>query len=167
MSAQRWAALATVSLWCVAPAQVTRPLVDDGYRYSYYKESSLSSAAEVVTIQSKASTSRRILFDGAYVFCSASCTFTVEKGGASATTTAGSVIPINTSVVTSAVAFHTSNVGEGTALAKYPLAAGEGLPVDLKGVVLPSGAGAARNLTIRTSSMSGTVRVVVVWEEVQ
>lgn len=146
-------------LVCAAlSAQTTLP------SYVAFREASLTAAGEVVSIQQPVSPTKTVNFEGASVYCSAACDVTIERDGTAATTTALTVAPVATDTIAgSALAFHTSNVGSGTVLAKHAVAAGEIMSFELKGMRLPRIAG--KNVTIRVSSITGTARVLVKWTE--
>jgi hypothetical protein len=132
--------------------------------YIALREATLSASGEVLTVQQPASPSNTLVFDAGYVYCSAECTFTIERDGTAATTT--SLTPTATSGNTdapTALAFHTSNAGAGTVIGKHTVAAGGTMPFELKGVRLPRIAG--RNVTIRVQSLTGTVRLFLKWVE--
>lgn len=137
--------------------------------YEALKQTALVAAAEIVTVQQPAAASRTIYPKEAYVYCSVACTFTVERDGTAATGTALTVISLHASNPTTAVtAWHTSNVGAGTTVSPtYALGGGaeNWLLIDLTKFVLV-GDGTAKNLTVRTSSITGTARISIVWEEI-
>jgi hypothetical protein len=110
-----------------------------------------------------------VYFKEAYVYCSVACTFTVERDGVAAAGTALTVILKHASNPATAVtAWHTSNVGAGTTVSPtYALGGGieNWLVIDLTEFVLV-GDGTGKNLTIRTSSITGTARISIKWEEI-
>ncbi|MFB3828949.1 MAG: hypothetical protein ACE15B_19440 [Bryobacteraceae bacterium] len=135
--------------------------------YTAQREATLAGTAEVVTIQQPATTTGNHFFlDEAAVYCSVDCTFTVERSGTAATTTAFTPAPANPGIVAAkATAFHTSNVGASTVIGKYYVAAGGEKVVNLRAIRLRNGT--RDNLTVRTSSITGTVRILVRWAEAQ
>ena len=135
--------------------------------YTASKETTLSGAAETVTIQQPATNSRQnFFFDGAAVYCSVDCTVIIERSGTAVMTTAFTPAPLNPGTVAAkAQALHTSNVGAGTAVGKYWIAAGSEKVIQLRGLRLR--ANTRDNLTIKTNSITGTVRILVKWAEVQ
>jgi hypothetical protein len=129
-------------------------------------ETSLSGAAEVVTVHRPATGSTRVPgFISAAVYCSVACTFTVERdGSAPTTTTAGTPVKTNsTDGAPTATAWkQTNNVGTANrVLAKNYVIAGTTMVVGLETNSLRPG----ENLTIRTSAMTGTAKVTLNWRE--
>lgn len=135
-------------------------------QYVAYKEAALSAAASVVTVQQPAATAPRVLrFANATLYCSAACDITLERSGTAATATALTPTPLKPSIpAAKALAFHTSDVGVGTVLNKFSLAAGATLTVDLSAVSF-IGTGTTKNLTLRTSSITGTARIAIQFSE--
>ena len=141
------------------------------WEYTASKTITLAGATGALTIQQPASGARRVRLISAYVECSVDCTVTVERDGAAATGTAltpAKVSPTNpagTVPAAKAEVYHTSDVGAGTdlttAITLTPL---EGLTLDLRGIYL-IGDGAAKNVTIRSSSITGDFSASVRWEE--
>lgn len=133
--------------------------------YIYYKTTSLSGAAEKVTIQQPSSAARNVRFKSASVYCSVACTVTMSRDGTAATTTAGTVVALSADYRTAkATVFHTSNVGAGTTLFSQVIAAGSTFVFDLNGIELDQ-SNTARNFTIATDSITGTATIAVKWEE--
>lgn len=131
--------------------------------YTYQKSTSLSGAAETVTIHLPSSAgSRTVKFVGASVYCSVACTATLARDGTAPTTTAGTVVKLNsTDSTASAVPYHTSNVGAGTTIKTYTIPAASEIPIefDLKGLKL------GENVTLSTNSITGDVRIFFQWQE--
>lgn len=129
------------------------------------KSTSLSAAAEAVTVQQPATGSKSVSFIGGYAYCSAACTITLSVGGTAATTTALTPTSLTQPIATPVTAaFHTSNVGAGTTVAVYDIAAGGSLSLDLTKVNM-TGNNTARNLTLKTDSITGTARLSIEWSE--
>lgn len=137
---------------------------DTKARYIAEKETSLSSAAEAVTVQQPTSGAKIVVFEGAWVYCSVACTFTLSQNGTAATTTTLATRRVNKSPASTAVAFSSSNVGAGTTLATYSVAAGATYPILLDTVWLDNN-NVANNLTIATSSITGTARITIQYTE--
>lgn len=132
--------------------------------YLAYREASLSGAAEAVTVQQPASGAKNVYLDGAMVYCSADCDVTLERNGTAATTTSFTPVGVNPGItVAKARAFHTSNAGVGTVLAKYKIQGGTSQSMALRGVRLRWNA--ADNLTVRVGTMTGDVKILVRWGE--
>ncbi len=137
--------------------------------YTASKVTSASSSTEVLTVQGISAVNVRLpkvinfkAFDAA---CSVACTITLERDGTAATTTALTPAPLNPeSGPSTAVAFSASNVGSGTVLAQYTIPAGGQIAVNLAGKQLYSG---VENLTLRSSSITGTVTLNIQWTEQQ
>jgi hypothetical protein len=134
-------------------------------KYVAYKETSLSSSAEVITIQQPSSGGRNIFLADAFIYCSVVCNPQIEMNGTGATTTPLTVaLGSNTLQSATATAFSASNVGSGTVLAKFALTAGQNQPIDLTGLQL-HGNSIANNISIRTDAITGTVRIQFRWVE--
>lgn len=134
-------------------------------KYEIYKETSLSSAAEVITLQQPSTGAKNVYPTDGSVYCSVDCIITFEKNGTAATTTALAVNSLQDNAPTpSATAFSASNVGTGTVINKLNITAGNTQPLDFVGMGL-SDNNTAKNYTMRTNSISGTVRVVWRWIE--
>lgn len=132
--------------------------------YSANKTTSLSGAAEVVTVQQPAS-GKLIEFVGVSVDCTVACAFTIERNGTAATTTSLTVVNVNPSETSpTAVAFSGSNSTGGTVIGRYSLAAGGAAVIDLRAVKIQA-THVNKNLTIRTNSITGTVDINIVFTE--
>lgn len=137
-----------VSSFCSAQVYVAR------------KQTVLTAAAEVVTIQQPTSASRQVTFIGAYFDCSVACSFTLEVNGTPATTTTLAVNNVNpVETVAKSTAFSASNVGTGTVLFSYNCANACSQSIDLTGIVFAQGSSNITNLTLRSSSITGTVDI--------
>lgn len=139
-------------------------LASCGFAQNYVvtKQTSLSGAAEVITVQQPATGSRQVSFKSAFVDCSVACTVTLERNGTAATATTLAVRNVNPGeLAASAVAFSSSNVGTGTVLGTASLVAGGAVIFDLTGINFAQGSVANNNLTIRTSSITGTVDISI------
>jgi hypothetical protein len=133
--------------------------------YMYSKSTTLAGAVETITVQQPSSSAKRVDIYSATVYCSVTCTITLKRDGTAATTTAGTVTALSADYPTArANVFHTSNVGSGTTLTSYVLAAGQILTIDLEGISLTQ-ASTARNFSIATSSITGNVTLAVSWRE--
>lgn len=131
--------------------------------FVFYQESVLAAAAEVVTIRKPAGTSKTVRMKSAYIACSVACTFTIEVQG---TWSAGTTItPTKTSSIypasTMAVTYATT-IASTTQIFKYSLTAGQDKTLDLSDMYLVATADA---ITIRTSSMTGTVQIGGLYQE--
>ena len=134
--------------------------------YTYEKETSLSGAAETVTVQLPTGSNKTVQLIGAEVYCSVACTPELLRDGTAATTTAGTVVPLNVHTTTPAAAatvFHTSNVGSGggTHIRYYTVPAGTTVSIDLSDKGLTPG----KNITLKTNSITGTARIYFQWRE--
>lgn len=137
--------------------------------YAVTKTTTLAGAAEVITVQQPATGARQVTFRSFYIDCSVACTISLERNGSAATSTTLAVNNINPGEgAATTTAWSSSNVGTGTVLAKYNINAGGSMTVDLTGIYFNQGnpLGTATNLTIRTSSITGTVDIIVrYWEK--
>lgn len=136
--------------------------------YSYIATTgdvSLSSSTTAATIQQPLVSPLAVGFPpvpgvGASVTCSFACTFSIIVGATPATTTAGTVRPVNPAPDTPApnVQFFTaSNYSGGTTLATYTLNTGQTFPVDMS--AMHPGPQPQGNITIAIASGTGTVNI--------
>lgn len=133
--------------------------------YSITKKTSLSAAAEVITIQQPSSGARSVRFEAATLYCSVACEVTLERDGSAASSTALTVNKLAGSAVPNPTvqAFSSSNVGSGTVLARYNVPAGSTLVVDLGSFGWVEGSN--RNITFRTDAITGVFVINVFWTE--
>jgi hypothetical protein len=130
--------------------------------YSYEISAALAPGAQVVTVQIPTGTVvRNAKMDSAAVYCSVQCEITVERNGALATATAGTVRTITGNVTPIARVYRASNVGVGTVLSRLIVPAGATIIVDMADI----GIFAGQNATVRTASITGTTILVVKWRE--
>lgn len=140
-------------------------LAQDGkLHYVAHKETSLSSAVEKVTIQQPSTGAKTVTFTGAALYSSVAATFTLSQAGTPATNTALTPTPLNQAPAATAKAFYSSDVGSGTTVVPYHVAAGQTLPIDLSSFYF-AGNGITQNLTIASSSVTGTVSIDITWDE--
>lgn len=133
--------------------------------YVIVRASSPSSAAEVVTVQQPATSAYKLNFVGAYFYCSVACEVTLERNGTAATATSSTPTPINSSYqAAKASGFYGSDVGTGTVIGKYTLAAGGSQVLDLAAIHITA-QGTTNNLTLRTSSITGDVKIMIQFRE--
>lgn len=139
------------------------------------KTTSLSGAAEVITVQHAApaagpppTSAKTVQFISAYLYCSVACTVTLERNGTAATTTTlaiAAVNPKNLNVqTTTSTAYSSSNVGTGTVVSTYQIVAGGCISLDMTLSQLMSNV--ADNLTFRTNSITGTFQMQLMWYEI-
>lgn len=134
------------------------PKFQDAYGYNVVKKTTLAAAAEVVTIQQPATGAFNVHFHSVGVDAvDVDVEFTIERDGTAATATtlavAGQII--NTPAA-KCKAWSGSDAGVGTVLERHTVPTGAYREFDLSGYWL-LGEGTAKNLTIRTTSMTGTV----------
>lgn len=131
--------------------------------FSYEKATTLSGTAEVVTIHLAAGSQRTVTFIAASVYCSVACTATIERNGVAPTATVGAPSGdwAGGSIVASAVPYYSSNVGSPTVGKTYSIDAGQERAINMTNVGLRAG----QNITIRTSSITGNVRIFLEWRE--
>lgn len=119
-----------------------------------YQANATTSGAAKITVQATA-TSGAVSFEEADIYSSAGCTVTVYINGTAATTTALAVVgPIGVASAVPPAAFSASNVGTGTTLKTFVIAAGGTLVLDLHPFYLAAGAGTGANFTIGVSATS-------------
>jgi hypothetical protein len=130
------------------------------------QSATLVSAAQVVTVQQPASASMQVVFQGAYIYCSVACSWTLERNGTAATSTTQTPTQVNptTNIAATATGWVSSNVGVGTVIGNYSLGAGQSLSINLAGVFM-TGNGTGSNLTLRSSSVTGTTNCIIQWTE--
>jgi hypothetical protein len=136
--------------------------------YSAFYAATPTGGETVLSIQQPATNPRDIRFLSATVFCSVSCTASLEMNGSaasSATTTAtklDSRAPAAASVV-----YATSNSTGGTVINQYEIAAGSQVAVEGIGLVLGANVAAKQNITIRVSAILGDAKIWIAWSEPQ
>lgn len=129
--------------------------------YTYERASSPSASAEVVTLHFPTGSSKTMYLIGATIYSSVATTYTVERDGTAPTTTPVIPAELNSGTAGLIVAYHTSNVGSGTTVKTYNIAASEEQRIELGYKTLKAG----KNITIRTASMTGNVRIFLQWRE--
>lgn len=132
--------------------------------YIAYRATS-SATSEKVTVQQPTSATKRVSFIAASVYCSVECTVALERGGTAASTTSLTANKVNSdSPSATAAAFHTSNVGSGTTLTTYTVAAGGTLTLDITRMRLDLTS--QNNFTVVvTSGSTGSYKTTVLWQE--
>lgn len=135
-------------------------------RYTVMKTTSLSGAAEKVTVQQPSTGAKRVRFLTAVVYCSVACTVTMSRDGTAATGTALTPVALSSAYpAATATGWHTSNAGSGTALSPaFPLVAGATQVFDISGIEL-SGSSTAKNFSVATNSITGTAMIQIFWRE--
>lgn len=135
--------------------------------FAVNKTTTLAGAAEVITVQLTATKQGLVKFYGVYVDSTVATSFTIEIDGTAATSTALTPVGINPSngYTPAITAWSASNVGTGSVVARFSIAANSGLFFDLSNVVL-SGNNINTNLTVRSSSITGTVDINIFGAEV-
>lgn len=138
-------------------------------KYSVYKESTKSAATEVITLQLPSRAGKRAELGQLVVYCTADTTITIEINGSTATTPDSVAITpqvINLPSFTPvAQAYSSSNSTGGTILDKYTLFGDSVLSLNLADVVLPVNQSLPKNITIRATAFTGTIRVRLNWSE--
>lgn len=134
-------------------------------RYLAKKLTTLSGAAEKVTVQQPAASPVQVNFETADVYCSVACTITFYQNGTAATTTTLTPIGFGFSPPPKAVAFSGSDVGTGNTLKAFTVPAGATWTFDLSMFFLAKGGGGANNFSIGTSSITGDVRIQIQYTE--
>ncbi len=128
----------------------------------------LTSTAAIVSVQQPTSSAAGVVrITDVYVYCSAACTFTLERTGTAATATTATVVPINVGQAAARVtAWTASNAGAGTVLGTYALAAGgsKSFPLNLA-LVGTATVAQPKNFTVRTAAVTGTVHIIIAVRE--
>lgn len=126
----------------------------------------VAGSAAALTIQQPASASRQVTFISAYFDCSVACVFTLSVNGTPATATAGTVNNVNPAeTAAKATAWTASNVGAGTTLTTYNCTSACSFSIDLTGITFAQGLGTGTNLTLKSSSITGTVDIIFKFSE--
>lgn len=130
---------------------------------------SLSSSSKACTLQQPATGARTVQLVSAYVHSTAAISITQERDGTAASATAATEVAVNPSETATATvtAFTDSNVGVGTVIAgtdSVKIAANSAVVLDLEDIQM-RGNGTGKNYSIRTSSGTATVTVVLKWRE--
>lgn len=134
--------------------------------YVAQRTSSLSGAAESLTVQQASSNRKTIKFVAAYIDCSVACVVTLSRDGNPASSTSLTTAAVNgRSSASSATAWRSSNVGTGTTLSVVSLTAGGSAVFDLSLININSNEDQGKNLTVSTDSITGTVHVLIQWTE--
>lgn len=155
-----------LALGLIASAASAQNLrINEGPRFSVYKATTLAGAAEVVTIQQPASDSKKVHFEAVQVYCSVACVIEIERDGTAATGTALTSVALTPYGTATATAWHTSDVGNGTTISTFNVTAGQTVTVDLTGVMLAQGGGTGENLTLRSDSITGDIKITTFWRE--
>jgi len=124
----------------------------------------LSAAGTSVTVQ--ANNGKRLQFEVAVVYCSATCTVTQTQNGTAATNTAATIRPIQPTSVSTATAWFPSNVGAGSASGgALHLPGPATVTLDLSRIFFAAGSTAATNYTVVIGSMTGTANITIYWGE--
>lgn len=145
-------------LWAQLPPPSTQAY------YDYNVNASLTSAG-VWTVQQPSTVTKTASFVGMTITSTVPLTFTLERDGTAASTTAGTVTQINPSNAASTMnVYSASNVGTGTVMGTYSVQAGVPFSLDLSPQILWKQQ-TGRNLTVRTSSVTASVQLVVLWSE--
>ena len=149
---------------CAALAQNT-PRQHNTFTVQF--DDSPAAGASVLTIQQPATGSLTVEALWAKVYCSVDCVITLERSGTAATATAATEVGTTASTSTATVtAFSDSDVGNGTTVDKYTIEAGKEIAVDLTAYNLwLIGNGTTKNITLRSDSITGTVRMTLAWRE--
>jgi hypothetical protein len=126
--------------------------------------STLAATTDTITIQAPTGMQKDVHFVSAWIYCSAACSFTINRNGAAATTTSFSPNGLNDSYAPQATAFKASNVGAGTQIGQpYQIVSAGTYSLDLSKFILTRGANS--NLSISIASFTGTWIPSIQWSE--
>jgi len=134
-------------------------------RFSVFKATTLSGTAEVITLQQPASDGNFIRVEDVEVWCSVACDVTLERDGAAATGTALTPIVQITYGTSTTNAFHTSDAGVGTVITTKTLPLNTIIPIVFNGGLYLAPTSTGSNFTVRTSAITGDVKITIVWRE--
>lgn len=163
---KKWKASAVIAfIALVSITAAAKTNVPKNGRFTVWKATTLSGAAEVITIQQPASGGRRIFVELFNLYCSVACVITWEQNGTAATATALARNTIGPSDFSPTVtAWSGSNVGAGTTLQVFRLSAAESKSLNMEGVFM-QGSSTATNYSLRTDSITGDVEIFIRWRE--
>jgi hypothetical protein len=137
--------------------------------FSQTSTCTLSSTACVVTIQQPAAPLKNYRFKSFSITSTIALSVNVEKGANLATTTAGTPAVLDLPTGTAeALSFTASNASANTVVGTYQVGAGGGYSIDLSSIYFPGATAQSSGrqaTTIRTSAATGTVSIVIVWQE--
>ena len=153
--------LALLFLVLLAPVTAQNP---NSPRFAAFKETTLSAAAEVITIQQPASGGKVVRIEAVEIWSDVAFVATFERDGTAATGTAITPSTVTYGTVT-ASAFHTSDVGVGTVITKKEIPANTITPIVFPGGLYLSPTSTAVNFTVRTASLTGDVKITIIWKE--
>lgn len=153
----------TLALLLFALSLSAQPNVNN---YIAYKSTSLSAAAEKVTVQAVAGASKTVRFTTATAYCSVACVVTLSRTGTAATATTLTPTPVTIQTpAATAAAFSSSDAGAGTTLAAYRIAAGASITLDISQMFLPANGAGLNNFSMGTDSITGTASIQINWRE--
>jgi hypothetical protein len=137
--------------------------------YSTFYAATPSGGETVLTIQQPATNPRDIRFLSATVFCSVSCTASLEMNGSAATSAATAATKLDSRApAATSVVFAGSNSTGGTVINQYEIAAGSQVAVEGIGLVLGANVASKQNISIRISAISsGSANIWIAWLEGQ
>lgn len=126
---------------------------------------SLSSTTSVLTIEHPSGNNEIDQLVSIYMYASSATVITLERSGTAPTATAGTVVSLNPKLVstTNCTAWTGSNVGTGTVINTYDL---NGNFVSLNGNLFQLSANTEDNITLRSSSVTATVVLQIVWQKI-
>jgi len=157
--------LLPVSFFLILAATLFAQRVGNSYYYLAYYSSTLSGAADAITIQAPTGMQKDAHFVYAGIYVSAPATVTVCQNGANATTTALTTARLNGAPPSQALAFSASNVGASAARDCGPP---NTLPIGISNIDLGKyilTRGANSNLTISIATFTGTWQPTIQWSE--
>lgn len=129
---------------------------------------SVSGSAKACTVQQPATGAKNAQLVSAYVHSTVAVALTLERDGTAATATGVTEAALNSAGGTPTVTgFTDSDVGSGTVIAgasSIKLPADGSTTLDLEDIQM-RGNGTAKNFSIRTSAVTGTVTIVIKWRE--
>lgn len=143
------------------------PCISQRNCFTVYKETSLSSSTEKITLQAGTGvTALNVHPIIGQVYCSAGADVTLSQNGTAATTTTLAITGVNGSAANTAVAFSASNVGSGTFLDKISIPSGGGtFSWDLTPLIAYGNSAGTQNVTIAIASTTATCRIKILYSE--
>lgn len=166
---RRWVGWAGLCLFLSLSLPLSAPAQSNYPKFSAFKETTASAAAEVITLQLPARAGKRAEIGQLVVYCTVDTTVTIEVNGTTATTPDSvEITPTQLNLPGSlnvARAYSSSNSTGGTVLDKITLFGESTLTLNLSDVVLPVNQPSPKNITIRLAAFTGTSRVKISWWE--
>ena len=135
--------------------------------FTVTRTKALSGAATVMTVQQPAASANNVQAQWIKIFTDVAVTVELERDGTAATATGETEVGTSPDSPTpTATAFYDSDVGNGTTVDTFDLPADTMLVADLlRYEIYLMGNGTGINFSLRSSSVTGNVRITICWSE--